>query len=158
MKTEVTIERCPGQIGEEVTIVTATPTSGSIQEAEEHSHGITINYVMKRFNTNLALDCCSLRVEQGEVIGLLGPNGAGKTTCIRAIIGLIGIDEGSITVFGMPQDGKNKAIRRKIGYVTQEITLYEDMSGRDNLPSCLLYENEQGRYSSTRLKSQAHRP
>jgi ABC-2 type transport system ATP-binding protein len=94
---------------------------------------LQVDDVIKRFNTNLALDCCSLRVEQGEVIGLLGPNGAGKTTCIRSIIGLIGIDEGSITVFGMPQDGKNKTIRSKIGYVTQEITLYEDMSGKDNL-------------------------
>ncbi len=47
---------------------------------------LQVDEVMKRFNTNLALDCCSLRVEQGEVIGLLGPNGAGKTTCIRAII------------------------------------------------------------------------
>ena len=88
---------------------------------------------MKRFNATLALDGCSLEVEQGEVIGLLGPNGAGKTTCIRCIIGLIPVDEGTITVFGMHQDGRNKEIRRKIGYVTQEITLYEDMSGKDNL-------------------------
>jgi len=94
---------------------------------------LQVDDVIKRFNANLALDCCSLSVEKGEVIGLLGPNGAGKTTCIRSIIGLIGIDEGSITVFGMKQDGKNKAIRSKIGYVTQEITLYEDMSGKDNL-------------------------
>ena len=82
---------------------------------------------------SLALDGCSLEVDKGEVIGLLGPNGAGKTTCIRSIIGLIPIDEGTITVFGMHQDGRNKEIRRKIGYVTQEITLYEDMSGKDNL-------------------------
>lgn len=76
---------------------------------------LQVDEVMKRFNTNLALDCCSLRVEQGEVIGLLGPNGAGKTTCIRAIIGLIGIDEGSITVFGMPQDGKTSPSAAKSG-------------------------------------------
>jgi ABC-2 type transport system ATP-binding protein len=72
-------------------------------------------------------------MEKGEVIGLLGPNGAGKTTCIRAIIGLIPIDDGEISVFGIPQDGKNKEIRRRIGYVTQELTIYEEMSVWDNL-------------------------
>ncbi|MGE4465185.1 ABC transporter ATP-binding protein [Sphaerochaeta sp.] len=94
---------------------------------------LQVREVMKRFNANLALDGCSLEVEKGEVIGLLGPNGAGKTTCIRSIIGLIPVDEGTITVFGMHQDGRNKEIRKKIGYVTQEITLYEEMSGKDNL-------------------------
>ena len=92
-----------------------------------------VEEVIKRFGSNLALDCCNLAVEKGEVIGLLGPNGAGKTTCIRSIIGLITIDEGSISVFGLTQDGKNKEIRKRIGYVTQEITIYEDMSARDNL-------------------------
>ena len=92
-----------------------------------------VEEVIKRFGNNLALDCCNLSVEKGEVIGLLGPNGAGKTTCIRSIIGLIPIDEGSISVFGLAQDGKNKEIRKRIGYVTQEITIYEDMSARDNL-------------------------
>ena len=92
-----------------------------------------VEEVIKRFGSNLALDCCNLAVEKGEVIGLLGPNGAGKTTCIRSIIGLIPIDEGSISVFGLDQDGKNKEIRKRIGYVTQEITIYEDMSARDNL-------------------------
>ncbi len=94
---------------------------------------LQVHEVIKRFGTTLALDCCNLSVEKGEVIGLLGPNGAGKTTCIRSLIGLVPIDEGSITVFGLKQDGKNKDIRRRIGYVTQEITIYEDMSARDNL-------------------------
>ncbi|RFU95647.1 ABC transporter ATP-binding protein [Sphaerochaeta halotolerans] len=94
---------------------------------------LQVDEVIKRFGSTLALDCCSMQVEEGEVIGLLGPNGAGKTTCIRSIIGLIPIDEGSITVFSQKQDGKNREIRRNIGYVTQEITIYEQMSGRDNL-------------------------
>jgi ABC-2 type transport system ATP-binding protein len=94
---------------------------------------LQVDEVIKRFGSTLALDCCSLQVEEGEVVGLLGPNGAGKTTCIRSIIGLIPIDEGSITVFSQTQDGKNREIRRNIGYVTQEITIYEQMSGRDNL-------------------------
>ncbi len=94
---------------------------------------ISMDDVMKRFGHNLALDSFSLHMEKGEVIGLLGPNGAGKTTCIRSIIGLIPIDDGSISVFGYHQDGKNRDIKRKIGYVTQELTIYEEMSAQENL-------------------------
>ncbi|MDD3823008.1 MAG: ABC transporter ATP-binding protein, partial [Sphaerochaetaceae bacterium] len=94
---------------------------------------IRMDDVMKRYSRTVALDCFHLHVEKGEVIGLLGPNGAGKTTCLKAIIGLIGIDEGAVSVFGLPQDGKNKEIKRQIGYVTQELTIYEEMSARDNL-------------------------
>lgn len=89
--------------------------------------------VIKRYQSNLALDYFSLDIEEGEVIGLLGPNGAGKTTFIKALIGLLPVDEGEITVFGLTQDGKNKEIRRQIGYVTQEITIYEEMTARENL-------------------------
>lgn len=89
--------------------------------------------IIKRFNENLALDYLSLDAEEGEVIGLLGPNGAGKTTCIKSIVGLLPVDEGEITVFGMKQDGKNKSIRRQIGFVTQDITIYENMTARENL-------------------------
>ena len=94
---------------------------------------IHIENVMKRFGNNLALDTFSLDVKKGEVVGLLGPNGAGKTTCIRAIIGLIPIDDGEISVFGIHQDGKNKEIKRRIGYVTQELTIYEEMTAKENL-------------------------
>ena len=89
--------------------------------------------VIKRFRGKLALDCFNLAVEKGEVIGLLGPNGAGKTTSIRSIIGLIPIDEGRIQVFGQKQDGRNKDIKKRIGYVTQELTIYEDMTAEENL-------------------------
>lgn len=94
---------------------------------------IKMEDVMKRFGRNLALDSFNLEMSKGEVIGLLGPNGAGKTTCIRAIIGLIPIDNGEITIFDERQDGKNREIKRRIGYVTQELTIYEEMSALDNL-------------------------
>ena len=94
---------------------------------------LEMDNVLKRFGKNLALDYLSLEVKEGEVIGLLGPNGAGKTTCIKSIIGLLPIDEGDITIFDMKQDGKNKEIRRNIGFVTQDITIYEDMTAKENL-------------------------
>lgn len=94
---------------------------------------VQVEEVIKRFAGKLALDCLNLEIAQGEVVGLLGPNGAGKTTSIRSIIGLVPVDEGRITVFGQKQDGRNKSIKRRIGYVTQELTVYEDMSAKDNL-------------------------
>jgi ABC-2 type transport system ATP-binding protein len=94
---------------------------------------LKIENVIKRFGNHLALDYLSLEINTGEVIGLLGPNGAGKTTCIKSIVGLLPIDEGEISVFNMKQDGKNKEIKHKIGFVTQEITIYEDMTARENL-------------------------
>lgn len=94
---------------------------------------LSVNQVVKKYKERMALDFLSIEAKKGQVIGLLGPNGAGKTTIIKAIIGLIGIDDGEITVFDKKQDGKNKDIRSNIGYVTQEITIYEDMSARDNL-------------------------
>jgi len=89
--------------------------------------------VIKRYGKHLALDYLSLEVNKGEVIGLLGPNGAGKTTCIKSVVGLLPIDEGEIAVFNMKHEVASKEIRSKIGYVTQEITIYEDMTAKENL-------------------------
>lgn len=94
---------------------------------------VKMHQVVKRYKERLALDYLNMEAQEGKVLGLLGPNGAGKTTAIKALIGLIGVDEGDIYVFGERQDGKNKAIKAQIGYVTQEITVYEDMSAKDNL-------------------------
>ena len=95
---------------------------------------VKMNDVIKRYHgERLALDYLSLNIQAGEVVGLLGPNGAGKTTAIKAIVGLLDIDEGSISVFGETQNGHNKHLRQKIGLVTQEVTVYEDLSAYENL-------------------------
>ena len=114
---------------------------------------IQVEEVIKRFNGKLALDCFSLEVEKGEVIGLLGPNGAGKTTSIRSIIGLIPVDDGRITVFGQKQDGRNKDIKRRIGYVTQELTIYEEMSARENLAFFGSLYGLSGEYLKARIET-----
>jgi ABC-2 type transport system ATP-binding protein len=89
--------------------------------------------VIKRYGETLALDHLNMDVQKGQIIGLLGPNGAGKTTTIKALIGLTSIDDGRIEVFGIEQDGKNKSIRRRLGLVTQEITIYDDLTTKENL-------------------------
>ena len=95
---------------------------------------VTMSNVIKRYHgERLALDYLNLTIKKGEVVGLLGPNGAGKTTAINAIVGLIDTDEGDVIVFGDKQNGHNVNVRKRIGLVTQEVTVYEDLSAYENL-------------------------
>jgi len=90
--------------------------------------------VIKRYGDEvMALDYLNLEIKKGDVVGLLGPNGAGKTTAINIISGLLELDEGEIFVFGEKQTPKNKNVKKKIGLVTQEVTVYEDLSAYENL-------------------------
>jgi ABC-2 type transport system ATP-binding protein len=89
--------------------------------------------ITKRYGESLALDQVDLAIGEGEIVGLLGPNGAGKTTLIHCLVGLIGFDEGHIEVFGMAQQQHLNEIKRHIGLVTQEITVFEDLTARENL-------------------------
>ncbi|MCL1842687.1 MAG: ABC transporter ATP-binding protein [Defluviitaleaceae bacterium] len=89
--------------------------------------------VVKRYGDFTALDHLDLEIKSGEVMGLLGPNGAGKTTAIRILCGLIEADRGDITVFGKKQSINNKDVKREMGIVTQELTVFSDLSAIDNL-------------------------
>jgi len=89
--------------------------------------------IVKRYGDVLALDHLNLVVMEGEILGLLGPNGAGKTTAIRTLCGLIDADAGETVVLGHRQSIKNLEARREIGLVTQEITVFNDLSAAENL-------------------------
>ncbi|MCL2386928.1 MAG: ABC transporter ATP-binding protein [Defluviitaleaceae bacterium] len=89
--------------------------------------------VVKRYGEMMALDHLDLEIQQGEILGLLGPNGAGKTTAIRALCGLVGVDGGEISVFGLAQGVNNVLIKKDMGIVTQEITVFTDLSAGENL-------------------------
>ena len=89
--------------------------------------------VVKRYGDTLALDHLNLNVREGEILGLLGPNGAGKTTAIRTLCGLIDADSGETMVLGQKQSIKNLEARRDIGLVTQEITVFTDLTAVENL-------------------------
>ena len=93
----------------------------------------TMNHIIKRYGHQLVLDHVHLEIRQGEILGLLGPNGAGKTTLIHALSGLIGIDSGSIELFGERPSGPMLEVKRKIGLVTQDITVFEDLTAQENL-------------------------
>jgi ABC-2 type transport system ATP-binding protein len=80
-----------------------------------------------------ALDGVSLDVEEGTVHALLGPNGAGKTTLIRVITTQLRPNEGSARVFGYDVVKNSSKVRELIGYVPQEVSLWSDLSGYENI-------------------------
>src|SRR5438105_3951216 len=87
----------------------------------------------RRFGGLVAVDGVGFHIDTGETYGLLGPNGAGKTTTISMIAGLLDRDGGEVTVAGEPMT--THAIRAKgaIGYVPQDLAIYPDLSGRENM-------------------------
>ena len=86
----------------------------------------------KRFGDREAVAGVGFHIEAGEIYGLLGPNGAGKTTTISMITGVLPRDEGTVVVDGIDLD-EGPPARRRIGLVPQSITLYQDLTARENL-------------------------
>ncbi|MBS1723136.1 MAG: ABC transporter ATP-binding protein [Armatimonadetes bacterium] len=89
--------------------------------------------LVRRFGPVTAVDGVSLRVEEGSCFGLLGPNGAGKTSTIDMLVGLAKPDAGTVTFSGKLVTPDDSGARRQIGYVPQEIALYDDLSATANL-------------------------
>ncbi len=89
--------------------------------------------IRKRYGGALALDGVSLAVEAGELFGLLGPNGAGKTTLISILAGLAPADAGTVALFGKPFTPADRDRRRLVGIGTQDLSIYPDLTARENL-------------------------
>src|SRR6266571_4619461 len=89
--------------------------------------------LQKRYGRRLAVDDVGFEIAAGERYGLLGPNGAGKTTTISMICGLLRADRGEVRVAGLPVDQQATTAKAAIGFVPQEIALYPDLTGRENL-------------------------
>src|SRR5438445_11946698 len=87
---------------------------------------VDVQGLKKSFGGLRALDGVDLRITPGEIYGLLGPNGAGKTTLIRAIVGLVAPDAGSVTVLGRRMPDVDNL--RNVGYMTQAAALYPGLS------------------------------
>ena len=105
---------------------------------------LEITGLTKRFRDGqLAVDDLSLRVERGQILGLLGPNGAGKTTTLRALMGLLHPQAGTITIFGRRVHPGSPALSR-LGSFVEGPGFLPHLSGRDNLD---LYWRATGRPS-----------
>ena len=87
-----------------------------------------LEQVTKRYKHQLALDKVSLEAESGKVFALLGENGAGKTTSLRILLGLTQPDSGTAHVLGLDSQQQGQEIRRRVGYVPEQPTLYEWMT------------------------------
>jgi ABC-2 type transport system ATP-binding protein len=92
------------------------------------AHGLS-----RRFGRLLAVDRLDLQIARGRVCGFLGPNGSGKTTTIRMLCGLLVPSAGEAKVLGLPVPAEAERLRRRIGYMTQRFSLYEDLSVEENL-------------------------
>ena len=93
-----------------------------------HARGLT-----RRFGALVAVDHVDLSVPRAQVYGFLGPNGSGKSTTLRMLCGLLTPSAGEVEVLGLRIPEQAEALKRRIGYMTQKFSLYEDLTVQENL-------------------------
>jgi sodium transport system ATP-binding protein len=94
---------------------------------------IEVHEVRKQFGVVQALGGVSFAARDGQITALLGPNGAGKTTLLRTLVGLLKRDHGNIAIDGVDPEKDPLAVRRNIGFLTDQFGLYERLSTREYL-------------------------
>lgn len=94
---------------------------------------IHTNKLTRMFGNFTAVDQITFSVEKGEIFGFLGANGAGKTTAIKMLTGLLSPTSGEASVAGLDVYTNSDAIKRKIGYMSQKFSLYDDLTIRENM-------------------------
>ena len=97
------------------------------------ANAVVIDGVSVRFSDQLAVDQISLTVQNGTILGLIGPSGAGKTTTIRLLTGALDPTSGSVTVLGQNPRSFERRTRQRIGYMPQALTLFPDLTCKENV-------------------------
>jgi ABC-2 type transport system ATP-binding protein len=105
----------------------ATVPQNSVEPA------ISAEHLVRRFGQVTAVNDVSFRVEKGEIFGFLGPNGSGKTTVIKMLTGLLPLTSGSARVEGLDVRVDSEVVRERIGYMSQNYSLYQDLTVAENL-------------------------
>jgi ABC-2 type transport system ATP-binding protein len=100
--------------------------------AMKNTRVIDVNEMVKKFGSFVANDRLTFHVEKGEIFGFLGANGAGKTTAMKILCGLSAPTSGQIHVAGHNVYHETEKIKRKIGYMSQRFSLYEDLTIYEN--------------------------
>lgn len=94
---------------------------------------VSVENLTKKFGSFTAVDSISFEVDKGAIFGFLGANGAGKTTAMKMLIGLLSPTSGQATVAGFDVASEPESIRKRIGYMSQKFSLYEDLTVRENI-------------------------
>ncbi|SMO79787.1 ABC-2 type transport system ATP-binding protein [Saccharicrinis carchari] len=94
---------------------------------------IQLNGVSKRYDDFMAVNDLNLSINKGEIFGLLGPNGAGKSTTILMLMGLTEPSSGKVEVCGINATVKPIEVKRKVGYLPEDVGFYDDRTGLENL-------------------------
>jgi lipopolysaccharide export system ATP-binding protein len=104
----------------------------------DHNH-LRVSHLKKAYQGRTVVKNTTLELHSGEVIGLLGPNGAGKTTSFYMIVGLVALDDGSITLNGadVSRAPMHERARMGLAYLPQEASIFRKMTVTDNILSIL---------------------
>lgn len=102
--------------------------SGNATELAIVAHQLT-----RRFGSLTAVDRVDLKIPRGRIYGFLGPNGSGKSTTLRMLCGLLRPTSGAATVLGLDVASSAEEIRRRLGYMTQKFSLWDDLTTYENL-------------------------
>jgi ABC-2 type transport system ATP-binding protein len=94
---------------------------------------IEITGLKKEFDSVIAIQDLSMKIEKGEMVGLVGPDGAGKTTLMRILSSIMAPTSGTATVAGLDIVKDSEKLKEKIGYMPQRFGLYEDLTVQENL-------------------------
>ncbi len=113
--------------------MTALASTQAASSSPAGAGGVAVRGLEHRFGTNQALHRTDLVIPAGGVVGLLGPNGSGKSTLMRLLTGLVPLQQGEITVDGVPMTGDGLQIRERTTYAPGELHLYSEMKGGEHL-------------------------
>ena len=110
-----------------------TDRATQIPSRPNNPYPIVVQDLTKKFGDFKAVDHVNFNVEAGQIFGWLGPNGAGKTTTIRILLGLMKPTSGETFVLGFNSATQAKDVHARIGYMSQQFTLYPDLSPKENI-------------------------
>jgi ABC-2 type transport system ATP-binding protein len=117
-----------------MTSVTSAPAE-RVNEIDTPNSGIALEThdLTKRYELRTAVNTLNLKINRGEIFGLLGPNGAGKTTTILMLLGLTEPTSGNAEVDGLDPRRDPLGVKRRVGYLPDDVGFYDDVSARENL-------------------------